>query len=71
MSVNRLKTRQDDNESILFIGDIRENFKEKKLPNSREVLQVFFYQLRVLKKSVNESAWCTNRALNGQCDIDH
>lgn len=44
---------------LLYIGEVRPNFPEGKLPSNQEILQVFLYYHNTLKKTISEASWIT------------
>lgn len=44
------------NKEIRFIGIPLQRISERKLPKVKEVMRVFFYQLKILKYSIKQSA---------------
>lgn len=57
-SVSLVKTRQTDEKErkIAFVGHVSHQIVGAKLPSNRQVLEVFFYNLRFVKLSTEESA---------------
>lgn len=57
-SVCKVKTRQADEKDrqIAFIGHVSHQIVGAKLPSNRQVLKVFFYNIRFVKLSTKESA---------------
>lgn len=61
LSVLSVKTRRSDEKSrqIAFIGNVSHQIVGSKLPSNRQVLQVFFYNMRFVNLTSKESARLT------------